>query len=149
MVEPRSRRLIYVVPRHVVVLEITLERFSLWTKACASRLALSPRTIGNAHPLALAHPTVRAFCAFRAATILQLLREVVVNSGQTTMIVWQRDILRNVEVILLDVIGRLEFTPIHLLEIGATTYTMGHVHTLGIFDATRSQLSGRTRRRRI
>ena len=65
------------------------------------------------------------------------------------MIVGQGDILRDVEVILLDVIGRLELTPIHLLEIGAATYTMGHVHTLAIFNATRRQLSGRARRRRI
>jgi hypothetical protein len=149
MVKPRSRRLIDVIPRHIIVLEITLERFALWTESCASWLALSPRTIGNAHPLTLAHPTVCAFGAFRAATILQLLREVVVNSGQTPMIVWQDDILRDVEVILLDVIGRLGLTPIHLFEIGAATYTMGHVHTLVIFDATRRQLSGRTRRRRI
>ena len=149
MVEPRSRRLIDVVPRHVVVLEITLERFALWTKACASRFALSPRAIGNTHPLTLTHPTVRAFGAFRAATILHLLRKIVVNGGQTPVIVGQDDILGYVEVILLDVIGRLELTPIHLSEIGATTHAMGHVHTLVIFDATRRQLSGRTCRRRI
>ena len=149
MVEPRSRRLIDVIPRHIIVLEITLECFALWTKACSSRFALSPRPIGNPHPLTLTHPTVCAFGAFSAATILQLLREVVVNGRQTPVVVGQDDILRDVEVILLDVIGRLELTPIHLLEIGSTTYTMGHVHTLGIFNATRGQLSGRTRRRRI
>ena len=149
MVEPRSRRLIDVFPRHVVVLEITLERFALWTKARASRFALSPRPIRNPHPLTLTHPTVRAFGAFRAATILQLLSEVVINGRQTPVVVGQDDILRHVEVILLDVIGRLEFTPIHLLEIGAATHTMGHVYTLTIFYATRRQLSCRTRRRRI
>ena len=149
MVEPRSRGLIYVFPRHIIVLEITLELFSLWTEACASRFAFSPRSIGNPHPFTLAHPTVRALGAFRAATILQLLREVIVNGRQTPMIVGQGDILGHVEVILLDVIGRLELTPIHLLEIGATTCTMGHGHTLVIFDAPRRQLSGRVRRRRI